>query len=152
MAESGQDELRGELLQLEVVSRTGRCGKGNRERQQSNESNATLRIHRFIVVSAGQRKCQSKARSSLRKSLPRGETNTPKGCSNHILSVRQAATSPKSPDTQGPFLSTDVSLFLLEAFTPQSASVTPLHGPALPLWVLKMSAPTQAQGWHPAAC
>lgn len=31
--ESGQGELRGELLKLEVVCRTGRSGKGNRERQ-----------------------------------------------------------------------------------------------------------------------
>ena len=32
-AESGQDELREELLELEVVRRTGRCGKGNGKRQ-----------------------------------------------------------------------------------------------------------------------
>jgi len=31
-AASGQDELRGELLKLALVCRTGRCGKGNRER------------------------------------------------------------------------------------------------------------------------
>lgn len=82
--EAGQ----GELLKPEVVCR---CGKGNRERQQSN---ATLRIRHFIVVSTGQRRCKSKARSTLRKSLPRGGTNIPV--------QRAAATVPRAQGRQQP--------------------------------------------------
>lgn len=44
-------------------------------------------IHHFIVVGAGQRRCKSKARSTLRKGLPRGGTNTP--------AQRAAAAIPK---------------------------------------------------------
>lgn len=103
------------------MCRTGRCGKGRRERRQSNASKATLRIHHFIVVSAGQRRCKSKARSTLRKSLPRGGTNIPV--------ERAAATIPQAYSRQQPLQSPrslgacsfqqTFPCFCLQAFTPE---------------------------------
>ena len=75
------------------------------------------------------------------------------GCSNRTLSAQQTATSPKPRDARGLLLSAAAPLFLPEAFTPRGTSVTPSHGPALPLRVRKMSAPTQPTsrplGGHP---
>lgn len=64
---------------------------------------------------------QIQGQEHFEKELAKGRDKhtSAKGCGNYTLSVGQAATSPKSPVTQGLFLSADVPLFLPEAFTPE---------------------------------